>query len=351
MMNVSCSPPRRIALIAAVALAALAMAGCSKKINTVDPSYTSLEGQSEASAHQIVWPDLPASVSLFKQRPANCDTCIDTLVSVTQVYPAGPGVINGMIFDGTAASSYQVLRREANGGYLPLYDYLLNPVQRFAQSGWKLFIWQDLRPTGFDPLTYQGRGIVAGTVTPQAPLTNVSIVGRGAVQDIRVVTDSLRSFEWTNVPTASGYILQVYSIKRGYPDALIYNAAPSPFATQDHRDYLVAWLPAVRGQIQQDEVRILSALNFVPADRYLVHVSAVDSLGQLVGVTSGSSTDRPGPGDGYFRRFRLGAFEVVAAIIWPGVASPAQARFRATAAPLRSRGAALGRPGYPTGDR
>ena len=349
-MNDCRGPQRRIASFVAIAVVALAMAGCSKKINTVDPGYTSLEGQTETSAHQIAYPDLPASVSLYKMRPANCDTCTDTLVSVTQAYPTGPGVINGLILDGTPASSYQILRREANGGYLPLYDYLLNPVQRFAQSGWKLFLWQDLRPRGFEPFTYQGRGIVAGTVTPQAPLTNVSIVGAGTLQNIQLVTDSLRSFEWTTVPTAVGYILQVYSAKRGYPDALIYNAAPAPFATQDHRDYLVAWLPAVQGLIQQDGVRVLSQLHFVPADRYLVHIAAVDSLGRLVGVTSGSYTDKPGPVDGYFRRFQLGAYEVVAAIIWPH-ATPALARFRATAAPLWSHRAARGGPGRPAGVR
>lgn len=340
-MNDLRSPLRTIAPFAAV-LVTLALAGCTKKISAVDPGYISPEGQTTANAQQIAYPELPAAVARWKVATANCDTCTDAFISVSQVYPTGPGIINGMIFDGTPASSYQILRRESNGGYAPLFDYLLNPVQRFAQSGWKLFTWQDGRPSGFDPPSYLGRGVVSGVVTPTTPLTNVSTARAGGVQDIFVTTDSLRTYAWTAVPAAAGYILQVYKVKNGYPSALIHNAAPAPFATQDHLDYLAVWLPATLGVIEDGKEVVLSERKLVPAGTFLVHMSAVDAQGRMVGFSFGDFATVAGPDEGYYRKFRAGAFVAVAATIPLAGPAPARARFSLTApASPRAREASL----------
>jgi hypothetical protein len=53
-MNDPGSSLHRLTLFAAVILLALALAGCAKKITSVDPSYISPEGQPETSALQVV---------------------------------------------------------------------------------------------------------------------------------------------------------------------------------------------------------------------------------------------------------------------------------------------------------
>jgi hypothetical protein len=343
MMNDFRSSLRRIASCAAVVLATLAMTGCAKKITAVDPSYTSPEGRTEASAKLISYPDLPVSVALFKSKRANCEECVDSLISISPVYPSGPGVINGMIFDGTPASSYEILRRESNGGYAPLYDYALNPSQRFAQSGWKLFTWQDGRPSSFDPPTYLGRGIVSGVATRTTPLTNVSLGQAGDLENISLTAERtpLGIPGWTHVPSAAGYILQIYSLKSGYPEALLHNAAPAPFADQDHLDYFVAWLPANQGTIDYSKAEILTALAPIPGSLYLMHISAVDALGRMVGFSYGNGFEITGPGEGFFRVFWGGAF--LLAVNAGDAGAPMTARFSAAVDPisLRAREPAL----------
>jgi hypothetical protein len=307
MMNNLRSPLRRAAPFTAVILMALALAGCSKKITAVDPSYTSPEGQPEVNARQIVYPDIPTPVARWKDALPNCDPCFDSLVAVTQSYRTGPGVINGVIFDGTPASTYEILRRENTGGYAPLYDYPLNPSARFAQSGWKLFTWLDRRPSGFDPPTYLGRGVVAGVTTRTTPLTNVSLCQMGNLADISLTESSL---QWTPVPGAVGYVLQIYAIKSGDLAALIYNASPAPLASEDHRDYLVAWLPAVNGTIDYNNMEVLAEAAIITAPPYLMRVSAVDAQGRLVGFSFGANLKATGAwiGEGYSLTFPLGAF-------------------------------------------
>ena len=335
-MNGLRSPLLRVAPLAAVVLVALAMAGCSKKITSADPGYTAPEGRTEVSAQQIVYPDLPIDVQLWKIKRANCDECVDTLMSTTPLYTAGPDVIKGMIFDGTASSRYEILRRELNGGYAPLYDYALDPSLRFPQSGWKLFTWQDGRPSGFDPPTYLGRGIVSGVTTVTTPLTNVAVDHAADLQLIFMVTDSLRSFGYTPVTGAVAYVMQVYKQKNGYADAAFYNAAPAPLATQDHRDFLVAWLPAVNGVVDNSQVKVLMQFSYVPGALYAMRMSALDAQGRLIAYTQGEWFGVNGPVTGYRLMFRGGAFIAAAATI--PLSQPAPARAGTSAAKAATAG-------------
>ncbi len=335
-MNGPRGPLRSIASLVAVAVVALAMAGCTKKLTSFDPSYTSPEGRVDAGARQIVQPDLPTTMYLVKLKAGNCDECVDTLVSTTSIYPAGPGVTRGMIFDGTAANSYEILRRELNGGYAPLSDYALSPSQRFAHSGWKLFTWQDPRPSGFDPPTYLGRGLVSGTNTPTTPLTNVAINHEAEVQDLLVGTpDHLRTFGFSHVDSAVAYILQVYAMRTGDENAAIHNAAPAPYATQDQRDYLVAWLPINAEGIDAANAKVLVDLPFVPLGVYLMRASAVDSRGRLIAYSYGSLFEASAP-DGYARLFQGGAY-LAQAPPAGSLATSEPLRFIEVAAPARAR--------------
>jgi hypothetical protein len=318
MMNDPRGPRRSFAPFVAIALAALAAAGCSKKLTSVDPNYTSPEGRKDSTAQQIVYPNLPADVYLIKLAKPGCDECVDELVSTTPAYPAGAGVINGMIFDGTAASGYQILRRELGGGYAPMNDYVVYPFQRFAQSGWKLFAWQDPRPSGFDPPTYQGRGVVAGAITATSPMTNVSISHAGDVEEIHLYdTDSLRTIKYSPVTSAVAYVVQIYS-SRGDEAAAIYDAAPAPYASQDHRDFYVAWLPATRGIIDAGKVKVLSQFAFTSMGLYRVRMSAVDAQGRLVGFSYGDLLPATAP-EGYARRFPGGCISAQAPFVKIGV--------------------------------
>jgi len=245
-----------------------------------------------------------------------------------------------MIIDGTAASSYQILRRESSGGYAPLYDFALNPVQRFAQSGWKLFTWRDPRPSSFDPPTYLGRGIVSGVVTPTTPLTNVSVNHPGDLEEIGLTLvfvnpsdpkdhskDSLRTIGYTPLKDAVGYFVQIYEGKDETDAAAIYNAAPSPFATQNHRDYYVAWLPATGGIIDPARVKVMSQIAFASQGMYAVRMSAVDARGRLVGYSYGDVWGSRGS-EGYLRLYYGGSKIGVALSVLPGtVATPYPIRF------------------------
>ncbi len=323
-MNRSHSPLCRIAVPGVFALALLAMAGCSKKLNTVDPNFIAPEGQWSANAHLVVQPDMPTVVKYYKLRAPNRPDDPDTLVSSSEVYPLGRGIMKGTIFDGTPAGSYQILRRESNGGYAPLFDFELEPVMRFPQSGWKLFTWTDSRPSGFQPATYMGRGMVNGVVTRTSPLTNVCLAGPTEPATIALSSDSLRTIGFTTVPGAVGYVLQVYKARNGYPDAEIWNAAPAIFATQDHRDALVEWIPATDGVPDLDHAQVLTWFGLAPAASYLIRMAAVDANGGLVGFSYGTPPPPTlkgpgkldGPEENHYRMFKPGVLQKVVATVW-----------------------------------
>ena len=156
-MNDLRSPLRRIAPLAAVILVALAMAGCTKKVTNVDASYTAPEGQYSADARLIVYPDAPITVRDLHGPPARRPRTPARMSSPSteQVYVA-PGALHGVILDGTPASGYQVLRRESNGGYAQLKDYVLNPVARFLDSQWELYAFSDAAALRLQPALVRG---------------------------------------------------------------------------------------------------------------------------------------------------------------------------------------------------
>ena len=85
--------PRRAAWTALLALGALAaLAGCSKRITSVDGKYTTLEGSPNANVRLVAWRDIPDTVLVYADLGApgpdqNPDNPEDTLFART---PCGP---------------------------------------------------------------------------------------------------------------------------------------------------------------------------------------------------------------------------------------------------------------------
>jgi len=313
-MNDLRSPLRRIALVAAVVVAALAMAGCSKKITSVDANFTAPEGQFNADARLIVYPDVPVAVEHWVDFLPDGPGIEDSLASTEQVSTA-PGTLYGMILDGTPASGYQALRRESNGGYAQVKDYVLNPVVRFLESQWEVYTFSDGRPSGYDPPAYIGRGVVSGQVTPSSPLTNVSQLLTSSIPAIHFTADpfprdSNFTMSWDAVPGAVGYWIQVYQYK-GSSESQLLVAHPAPLLPTDTRNYFVGYVaaPATEYKLGGTGAMVLTRRTTLTGVEYLVKIVAVNDRGELAAFSYGDwEYIREA---GFYRRYRVGAFKVL----------------------------------------
>ncbi len=309
-MNASRSPLRRIAALAALAAVVLAMAGCSKNV-TVDPGYTSPEGRYDANARLIVYGDVPIDYTSYLDIMPPGPDPTDSLLGQGQV-DVLPGARMGLILDGTPASGYQVLRRESNGGFAPLQDFVVTPAAKFLDSQWEAYPFQDLHPSGFTPPTYLGRGMVQGEITRTSPLTNLGELTLSRPVPIVIpypVTDSTMGgpggLRWKQVPGATGYWLQIYQYKGGALQQF-YASAPAPMVTSQVRTYHVAYIPAtptandsINYQIGMPGVLVLTNRVIVNNVDYLVRVSAVNAQGEMIGFTYGDRVFLAGYRDPY----------------------------------------------------
>ena len=298
-MNDLRSPLRGIAPFAAVILVALALTGCTKKVTSVDAGYTAPEGQLSANARLIVYPDAPITVYTYKDNAPdgpNPDSGNpgdeDVLLSTEQRYVA-PGTLHGLIMDGTPASGYQVLRRESDGGYAQLKDYVLTPVASFLDSQWEAYTFTDAQPSGFSPPSYTGRGVVAGTVTPASPLTNASELVESDIPTLTYTgqatpADSNITMSWEAVPGATGYWIQIHQFKGG-SQAQLLAAAPAPFLTSDVRNFFVGYVPAPATEytLGQPGALVLTRRGLLWGVEYLVRISAVNDRGEMIAFSRG----------------------------------------------------------------
>ncbi len=313
-MNALRSPLHRTALAAVLVLGTLALAGCAEKVTNVDAGYTTPEGQYDENARLVLYPDAPITVESFTDLAPDGPDAADPLVGTEQRY-LSPGAIHGVILDGTTASGYQVLRREANGGYGQLKDYTLSPVARFFDSHWEMYSFADAAPSGFSPPTYLGRGVVSGAVTPRSPLTNVAHVAGTSVADI-VYTgtpwppDSNITMSWQEVPGAVGYWIQIYQFMGGTLEKLS-SAQPAPFVISDARNYFIGYVPAPAGSytLNQPGALVLFQRGLILTSEYMVRISAVDDQNQLIAMTYGSYGYVRSAGS--YLRYRLGAVLVI----------------------------------------
>lgn len=319
----------RTALAAGAAgvLLALALGACAKKITEVDSTYVSPEGQPSADAQMIVWHESAVVVEnyLDTREPAGpgrdpfCPNQIGpagdahTSTEVHQFRPEGS--INAMILDHTEASSFRLLRRESNGGYRQPLNFPIKPARKWLEYEWEAYDYNDPSPSGFQPPTYLARGIVSNLSGPGSPLTNQAEAVVTDVADIGYTgkclpCDSLFTLRWDSVPGASRYWLQVYQLAPGTSEnAAIQSMRLAPINIVKSRDLLLGSVDAsvtsykfMSGSPNLNRL-VEKSPNF--GQSYLVRVSAVDSLGQMIAITKGDfgALDR----DGGYGLVRLGA--------------------------------------------
>lgn len=306
---------RARATLAVLGIAALALAGCSKKITRVDSAYTQPEGTPSADARLVIYPDVPVQIEVWGDVLPPGRGPEDTIQTVELRYLSGPGTIHGTIFDGTPASGYQVMRRESNGGFLAIEDFVLPPIRRWLQSQWEAYQFTDADPSGFSPATYLGRGVVAGVVTQSSPLTNRGLLTSGTVDTLRYLgnrapLDSLITMKWQPVAGAVGYWMQIYQLIGSNAEKLL-SASPAPISTVKTRENFVGYIaaPADSFKIGQTTAQIFTYVPLISGIEYFVRVSAVDSQGRMIAFTYGDEETLLGVDN--YRTFLLGAVKVL----------------------------------------
>jgi hypothetical protein len=309
------SVSRTVLLAALIAAAELCAPGCAKKITAVDPHFVSPEGSFSPDARLLVYPDLPTVgkdyLDIAPVGPDPGDKFLGFIIGRVSV----PGTIHGLVIDGTNASTYQVLRRESNGGYLPLKDFVERPDTKFLDSHWELYTFQDNAPSSFIPATYLGRGLVGSSVTATSPLTNTAQLTGQTVANMRYSgptspTDSLFPMSWGAVPKAKGYWVQVYQFRGAATDEKILSGAPAPMVVGRIVDLFLGYVPApdTAYKIGNPGADVLTRQLIILSGEYLLRVSAVDSTGRLIAFTYGDSGIAVGATD--YLKYPLGAVKI-----------------------------------------
>ncbi|MCC6349458.1 MAG: hypothetical protein IT347_07695 [Candidatus Eisenbacteria bacterium] len=284
-------------VLLALALAALALpfalAGCARKITSVDAAYTQLEGTPDPEAQLMVWPDMPTYVYYYLDRGTAGPSESDSLVSTESVYRNGPGAVQTMLLDGGNGSGFEFFRRASNGGFEPMRDYIVNAPRKWLDSHWELYELTDSRPSGFSPATYMARGLLAGATTTRSPLTNPARL-TGATTSSLVYTgqafpakaDSNFTMSWGAIAGAAGYWLHVYQFR---PSALnaeyVLSGTPRPVWNGLVRDQFVGYVaaPATSYKLGSPTgARVLTYSPPISGQVYLVRVTAVDADGQVI---------------------------------------------------------------------
>ncbi len=314
------SLPRSVVAGMLLAAAGLAGFGCAKKLTNVDPSYVNPEGQLSPDARLVIFPDLPSILQVYADVPPIGHVLGDgdSVIGVEEMRVSPAGTIHGIIFDGTDADAYQVLRREKGGGYALLRDFVLQPAVKWLDQHWEAYSFDDTRPSSYAPATYQGRGVVQGSVTATSPLTNAGMLGAPAVASIRYTgfvtpVDSLFKMAWRTVPGAAGYWLQVYQFRGDLRsvDEKILAGVPAPIALLKTRDIFVGYVTApdttyTLGSPVGAQVLTQKTPQF--GQEYLVRVAAVDASGRLMAYTYGDTAYKQGLNE--YRAYLLGAKKV-----------------------------------------
>ena len=316
---------RRHAALVLGALLALApgLTGCAKKLASVDPSYISPEGTPSPKTQMIVTPDIPIPYLVYTDEKNDGFTPDDLPDPANPyfVYSSGPGAVVGTILDSTAASAYQILRRESNGGYRIAQDFHENPAHRWLDTEWEAYSFADPAPSGFQPPTYLGRGILSGVITQKSPLTNAAEASSGAISVIHfnyqgrlnlldqragILTynppdSSDVLLTWGQVTGAAGYWVSIYQFTGNAADFLS-SVLPSPIPLNKTRHFLLVYVPAPATSytafpsVPDDTHLILTSKAILNQQYYSLRILAVDAEGKIVGYSLGDNlTLLPGP--------------------------------------------------------
>lgn len=314
--------PRRAAWAVLFALGSLAvLAGCSKKkLASVDPGYTTLEGRPDANAQLVAWADTPDTSLVFEDRePRGPDIPgtdrADVLIARNANYRSGSGVLNLLLLDGTAASGFQFFRRANNGGLEAITDYTIPASMKWLPLGWEVYALVDTRPSSYTPSTYVARGLLDGRVTTLSPVTNEAIATGPAPQptiNLRYIaptrTDRDSSISWTTVPGAAAYWVDIYQFKSTASfHELVASGTPTPVMTGPVTHVLVARFDGVGASSPMTYVLgshvpgILVRSSLIPGRQYLARVTAVDASGRVIAWTHSRTQDE----DPYFDDWML----------------------------------------------
>ena len=344
---------------AALAIAFLALLpGCSKKMTSVDPSYTTPDGTLSPNSRLIVYPDLPNVRSYYLDLPPPGPDPGDPFDHALTYRVGAPTTVHGVILDGTAANGYQVLRRETNGGLRVLKDYVSSPLQRWLDSGWELYAFDDPDTTRGLPPTYEARGVVQGVVSRSSPISGLSTLADTTLADISIsivygdqgqippppYIDSLFTVKWTAVPNAASYLFDVYQLRGDLrtEDEIALSGVPQPVYFGKTRDLYIALLPPTVTQYKLgDPGLILTRAQTFYGQTYAVRVCALDSQGRMIGFSSGDVRVGLG-GDSGYSLYALGSIEVAPTVHPPLEASPAAAPAFVDAAGRRGRVITIG---------
>ena len=286
-----------------VALAATA-ASCSRHVTSTDASYTQVEGQLNANARLVGWRAESFKVFTYRDTSFGDDTKrIYVGTDIIEVVP--PGTLRIQLLDGTDASGYQIFSRDANGGFRNRLDHVLTSPRKWTESNWELYPFDDTTPGSFSPATYVGRGLVAGTATPQSPLSNLAQVsGRPAGSivwaETKAPTDSLFNMAWSEVPEAAGYWVHVFQYRSDLTaGAKRAGAAPSPVFNDKVRDIFVGYVPNIAGPVVSYKLgsptgaTVLLRRGTLNGQTYQVRVCAVDANGAMIAYMPGDSLRLP----------------------------------------------------------
>ena len=295
-------------------LLAAGATSCSKRGTVVDPNFTTPEGKVSADARLVVWPNLPNYILVFRQRLTG-----DTLINYSKVYDANGSGFKGAIFDRTAATDFEIFRREPNGGVRSFLDHSAKRTERWIQSHWEVYRFFDPLPSSSTP-SYIGRGAVLGTVTPESPLTNFAQAGSRTVAFMTLSPSLLPDnrgfrFSWTAVPGAVGYWFHAYTFRSDLSSGqeFILSGIPAPIYDGKSSDAYVGYMTTTTAEFDTTGSDDGEQLFFQqrPNPVFLVRVTAVDAQGQMIGQTPGDASVMPSfQGEGTYGLFFLGRTQI-----------------------------------------
>ena len=350
---------RPLALAAMVlALGALALTGCSKKLTTVDSGYTTPEGTPTANARLVVYPDKTNERSYYLDLPPPGPDPNDPLDRV-QVYRYGTDqTAHGVILDGTAANGYQVLRVENGGGLRVLKDFTSGCCSAGSTRAGSSTPSTTTTSSAQRAASVQ-RGVVSGVISGSSPITGISTITDTSVADIHVsivygnrglippepYIDSLFTLQWAPVPGAASYILDVYQLRgdlRSEDERALSGVAAPLYFGKTNDIYIVLLPPTVTRYKLGDTVGTTQTRTQTFYGRvYAARVTALDARGKMIGFSHGDQRLGPG-GDGEYSLYSLGAIEVSPSVVPPfaafsaaGAASKAPVMFDAHGRPGR----------------
>lgn len=313
----------RVAAVAGVVLAMLVFAGCAKRNRLVDPGLTMPLGTPSADARMVVWYDDVTDIVHYEDLPPVGPSPADTVIGHELVRLGTPGEVHGMIFDRTAATRYQMLRRESGGGFRVFQDFGLRPTRKWLPKEWEIYRFDDATPSDFSPSTYLGRGRVDDVIADSSPLTNMVELNPTALEDITITIESRRTVPvdstdiviWTPVTGAVAYWVHIYEFRAAPTFAKIQSGLPMPvydgFSTDDLLLYVTGDTRYTMGDTTRTDVEILFERPLLPQpdpsyNQPLVRITAVDALGRIIGYSRGSKGEAR-ISDTEYGLFQLGA--------------------------------------------